>query len=190
MIKGLINLSSKKRLFKKGCGGCGGSEGCKSYPTFKVSSCPGESQEEPGTVFTPVYGSLYTPGSTVAIENSNFDFTTDGPSSGVTLNTTDNSITVNSPGVYTISFSTSIDTAGDTGTNSFLAFRLSINLTPDATKEIALAKANTSLIIDVTTLSRTDQLLLDQGDVIRIFIETAEGNINYSNAALVVTKVA
>ena len=50
--------------------------------------------------------SLY--GDNLATSNTNVNFHTVGPSSGVTLNIADNSITINSTGTYTISFSTVI----------------------------------------------------------------------------------
>jgi hypothetical protein len=186
MIKEVIHLSSKRKIFKGGCGGC--------YPTFRVSSCPlgprgpqGEQgiQGEPGTAFTPVYGSLYVNTINSAVTGHNVKFDTDGPFSGVTL--TGSTITVDSPGVYTISFSTVVS-AFNPFTQA-VSFTLSINGTPDFTKDTEWSTEVNSIVMN-NTLSRTDQLMLNQGDFIRIFIISASSDIIYYNSALVVTKVA
>jgi len=184
-------LSSKKRIFKKGCGD---GEGCKSYPTFKVSSCPlgpPVSQDEPAPIFTLVYGSLYNgEPAMLAITGTNVDFNIVGPFSGVTADVTSDSITVNSPGVYTISFSTDVFVSSVTpGDLRFVYFQLSINGNPDTTKQAGYQTV-VSNFIEATTLSRTDQLMLNQGDVIQVFITTASAEAFYSHSALVVTKVA
>ena len=131
---------------------------------------------------------MYTQGILLAIDNSNVDFNMVGPSSGVTLDTTDNSITVNSPGVYNITFSTTIDILENAVSNS-IEFQLSINGNPDFVREIEFTPFGTGTI-EIDTLSRTDQVELAQGDAIRIFIPIVTGRITYSNSSLVVTKVA
>jgi hypothetical protein len=194
MIREVIYLPSRKKIFKEGCGSC---------PTFRVSSCPlgpqGPQgipgiQGEPGTSITPVYGSLYTENFVLATSNTNVDFDAVGLSSGTTLDITDdpitgNSITVNSPGVYTISFSTVIITIDHLQRFPSVIFSLSINGTPDITKDIRFQTITTN-VNQVTTISRTDQLMLNQGDVIQVFISLSNDSIDYRNAALVVTKVA
>ncbi|MGE7926886.1 hypothetical protein [Lysinibacillus xylanilyticus] len=138
-------------------------------------------------MFTPVYGSLYgTFG--VAVTDENVDFDTVGPSSGVTLNTVDDSITVNSSGVYTVTFSTEVFSTDVNLQVCTVIFRLSINGTPNVFKEIHF-QTNLSTFIDFNTLSRTDQIMLNQGDVIRVSVIFAN-NTTYINPALVVTKVA
>lgn len=183
---------SNNRGFKKICKDCEGCEDCKSFSRFRVSSCPQvpivpQDVPEPPPVFTPVYGSLYGAAGVVGVDGTNVDFTTVGHSSGVTLNTVDDSITVNSSGVYTISFSTNV---AATDFNQFcnVIFNLSINGTPDITKGIEY-RSGTSNARAVNILSRTDQIMLNQGDVIRVSVIFAF-NISYSNPALVVTKVA
>ena len=139
--------------------------------------------------FTPAYGSLY--GDNLATSNTNVDFHTVRPSSGVTLNIADNSITVNSTGIYTISFSTVILIFGFQDDPFSIVFYLSVNRTPDPSKVIRLSNTVSALGYGYDTLSRTDQLMLNQGDAIRVFITQAyPTNISYLNAVLVVTKVA
>ena len=166
------------------------------YPTFRASdyplSCPSGPPGDPGSGITPgitpVYGSLYSNAGYSAVSGTNVIFDTLGPSSGITLNTTDDSITVNSAGVYTISFSTVINASEIEGATNAIDFRLSINGTPIITyilsHQTLIAFKN-----EIDTLSRTDQFMLNQGDVIRVFIGSISGNFLYHNAALVVTKV-
>ena len=164
----------------------------KYYPKFRASDYPLSSPTgppgDPGPGITPVYGSLYSNSVYNAVSGTNFNFDTLGPSSGVTLSTTDDSITVNSSGVYTISFSTVINASDLEGATDAIDFRLSINETSILTKIISF-QTLIAFKNEVDTLSRTDQLMLNQGDVIRVFIDTVSGNILYNNAALVVTKV-
>ncbi|QSB09683.1 hypothetical protein JTI58_22335 [Lysinibacillus fusiformis] len=145
-------------------------------------------------VFIPVYGSLTTPPSmgSIAVAGTNVDFEVVGPFSGTTPNIIDDSITVNSSGVYTISFSTELFTNGSPGTPHSIIFCLSINGTPDFSKEIAFQTNFPigSTATETDTLSRTDQFTLNQGDVIRVLISSTSGSMVYFNAALVVTKVA
>ena len=173
------------------------------YPMFRASDCPlscpsgppgpqGEQgiqgeQGPTGPGITPVYGSLYSNAVYSAVSGTNVNFDTLGPSSGVTLNTTDHSITVNSPGVYTISFSTVINANDFEGATNAIDFRLSINGTPIITKIISL-QTLIAFKNEIDTLSRTDQLILNEGDVIQIFIASLNGNFLYHNAALVVTR--
>lgn len=187
---------SNNRGFKKSCEDCEGCENCRSFSRFRVSSCPlvptvPQNEPEPPPVFIPVYGSLSTaPGALIlAVAGTNVDFSIIGPFSGTTPNIADDSITVNSQGVYTISFSTGIDTDVLEGATNNVTFQLSINGTPDFTKQISFQTVIPSTH-EIDTLSRTDQLMLNQGDVIRVFITNANGNITYSNATLVITKVA
>ena len=165
-----------------------------SYPAFKaISYIPGPRgfqgpQGEPGTTFTPVYGSLYANSQMLAETTTNVKFDTVGPSSRTTLDITDGSITVNSPGVYTITFSTVLLISGNQpNPPRIISFVLSINGIPDFNKQIEFH--NHFNQGEINTLSRTDQLLLNQGDVIRYFIPFTTGN-NLYTAALVVTKVA
>lgn len=185
MIKEVIYLLYRRKIIK-----CD----CSNYPTFKVSSCPREPQVEPdvpGTTVTPVYGSLYNgEPAMLAIQGTNVDFNIVGPLSGVTADVTNDSITVNSPGVYTISFSTNVFVSSVTpGDLRLVYFQLSINGNPDTTKQAGYQTV-VSNFIEATTLSRTDQLLLNQGDVIQVSITTASAEAFYSHSALVVTKIA
>ena len=104
------------------------------YPAFRASDCPlsfpSGPPGDPGPGITTVYGSLYSNAGYPAVSGANVIFDTLGPSSGVTLNTTDDSITVNSPGVYTISFSTVIIASEIEGATNAIDFSLSINGTP------------------------------------------------------------
>jgi len=181
-MRGLMELANRRNIVKG------------SYPAFKaINYIPGPRefqgpQGEPGTTFTPVYGSLYANSQMLAESTTNVSFDTVGPSSRITLNITDDSITVNSPGVYTITFSTVLLISGDQpDPPRIISFVLSINGTPDFNKHIEFH--NYFNQGEINTLSRTDQLLLNQGDVIRYFIPFTTSN-NFYTAALVVTKVA
>ncbi|WP_079526585.1 collagen-like triple helix repeat-containing protein [Halobacillus hunanensis] len=149
-------------------------------------------QGPPGPGVTPVYGSLSTePGTgSPAISDTNVDFAIVGPFSGTTPNTADDSITVNSQGVYTVSFSTVVNAIGPEGSFANVTFNLSINGTPDFSKQLDFQTLIATNVNEVDTLSRTDQLMLTQGDVIRVLIRSANGDIFYADGALVVTKVA
>ncbi|SES45934.1 hypothetical protein [Psychrobacillus sp. OK032] len=179
------------------------------YPTFRVSDCPlpcpPGPQGDPGATgpagpgITPVYGSLYTTGNVLATGNTNVNFDMIGLSSGVTLDINDgptgNSITVISPGIYNISFSTTVRIVGEfeDGIHGEMEFRLSISGTPSLLQVIEFKTFNSGndIVFEAYTLSRTDQLALDQGDVIQILIDPIiTGDISYTNSALVVTKVA
>ncbi|PGX77746.1 exosporium leader peptide, partial [Priestia megaterium] len=144
-----------------------------------------------GVGIIPIYGSLSTQQGVglPPTPGTNVDFGVAGPSNGVTPNTTDDSITVNSSGVYTISFSTEVNATGPNGGFAGVVFRLSINGIPDAARQIEFLTAIAS-INEADTLSRTDQLTLSQGDVIRVFIVATNGTISYANATLVITKIA
>lgn len=165
-----------------------------SYPVFKaINYIPRPRgfqgpQGEAGTTFTPVYGSLYANSQMLAETTTNVKFDTVGPSSRTALDIKDGSITVTSPGVYNITFSTVLLISGDPPDPPRISsFVLSINRTPDFTKQIEFHNhVNQG---EINTLSRTDQLLLNQGDVIQYFIPFTTTNILYT-AALVVTKVA
>jgi hypothetical protein len=193
----VIYLSSNKKISKRCCEcrecceccppgprGPQGNQGNQGNPG------PQGNQGIPGPGITPVYGSLNVD-LNIAIPNTNVRFNTVGPSSGVTLDITNNSITVNSPGVYTISFSTILFTLDDPELGADVNFQLSVNGTPDGTKSIAFSTREPATdTFAVNTLSRTDQLRLNQGDVIRVFTASVTGIVVYADAALVVTKVA
>lgn len=191
MIVGGIYLSSNKREFKSSCEDC---ESYKNFPRFRVSSCPlGPTVPQNGPeppVFTPVYGSLYRTSSTFSLPGTNVDFDTVGPSSGVTLDIVGNSITVNSTGVYNITFSTIVNAIGVAATLHVVLFSLRINGTDDTTKQ-AIYQTEIVTISKSSTLSRTDQVMLNEGDVIQIrIVASTVGNMTYDDSALVVTKVA
>ena len=90
-----------------------------SYPVFKaINYIPRPRgfqgpQGEAGTTFTPVYESLYANSQMLAETTTNVKFDTVGPSSRTALDITDGSITVTSPGVFTITFSTVLLISGD-----------------------------------------------------------------------------
>ncbi|WP_179195147.1 collagen-like protein, partial [Bacillus thuringiensis] len=144
-----------------------------------------------GPGITPVFGSLDTQSGVdiPPVLNANVNFSSIGPFSGVTPNITNDSITVNSSGVYTITPSININ-AGALGQNN-ITFRLTINGVPLSNKQLVFQ----ALIVDndippYVILSRTDQLMLNQGDIIQIRIVQVTGQIRYFSASLVVTKVS
>ena len=65
---------------------------------------------------------------------------------------------------------------------------LSLNGTP-ITTSILSHQTLIAFNDEIDTLSRIDQFMLNQGDVIQVFIGSKSGNFKYHNAALVVTKV-
>ncbi|QWI17771.1 exosporium leader peptide-containing protein [Bacillus wiedmannii] len=116
-----------------------------------------------------------------AVVNTNVNFTVPGPVSGTTLNPVDNSITINTTGVYSISFS--IVFAIQAISSSIL------NLTINDSIQFAIETRVGGDSGVRATSARTDLLPLNQGDVLRVRIREATGDIIYSNASLVVLKV-
>ena len=166
------------------------------YPPIRASnsplSNPSDPPGDPGSGITPdstpVYGSLYSNASYPVASGANVFFDTTGPSRGITLNTTDDSITITSAGVYAISVSIVINASEVEGATNSIDFMLSINGTP-ITTYILSHQTLIAFKNEIDTLSRTDQFMLNQGDVIRVSIGSVNGNFSYNNAALVVTKV-
>ncbi|WHT49502.1 hypothetical protein QNH10_08310 [Sporosarcina thermotolerans] len=165
------------------------------YPPFRASngplSNPSGQPGDPGSGIspdiTPVYGSLYSNPSYSAASGANVFFDTTGPSKGITLNTADDSITINSSGVYAISFSIIINASEVEGATNSIDFMLSINGTP-ITNYLLSHQTLIAFKNEIDTLSRTDQFMLNQGDVIRVSIGSVNGTFSYNNAALVITK--
>ncbi|PRT37200.1 collagen-like exosporium glycoprotein BetA [Bacillus wiedmannii] len=116
-----------------------------------------------------------------AVVNTNVNFTVPGPVSGTTLNSVDNSITINTTGVYAVSFS--IVFAIQAISSSIL------NLTINDSIQFAIETRVGGGSGVRATSARTDLLPLNQGDVLRVRIREATGDIIYSNASLVVLKV-
>ncbi|MDM5194502.1 collagen-like exosporium glycoprotein BetA [Bacillus hominis] len=116
-----------------------------------------------------------------AVVNTNVNLTIPGPVSGTTLNPVDNSITINTTGVYSISFS--IVFAIQAISSSIL------NLTINDSIQFAIETRVGGGSGLRATSARTDLLPLNQGDVLRVRIREATGDIIYSNASLVVLKV-
>lgn len=185
-IKEVFLLSPKKSVCKGSYVSCVENKECNSYPRFRVSSCPSGPQE---SSLTPVYGSIIADIGNTAAMGMNVDFDTVGPFNGTTPNIVDNSITINTQGVYTISFSTELNAFGPVGLNPSVVFRLTINGVQNPISEIIFRTHVSSTTSELDTLSRTDLLTLNPGDVLRVLITNASGNIFYFNSVLVVTKV-
>ncbi|MEK4928197.1 exosporium leader peptide-containing protein [Bacillus sp. FSL K6-1338] len=116
-----------------------------------------------------------------AVVNTNVNFTIPGPVSGTTLNPVDNSITIDTTGVYSVSFSI-----------VFVIQAISssiLNLTINDSIQFAIETRVGGASGVRATSARTDLLPLNQGDVLRLRIREATGDIIYSNASLVVIKV-
>lgn len=111
-----------------------------------------------------------------------------GPYSGVTPNTINSSITINSSGVYTISISTIVIAFGPPGVRS-ISLNLSINGNIDVAKELDFQSTFVNNALEIT-LSRTDQVMLNPGNVIQVLIFSATENVIYTKSSLVITKVA
>ncbi|MCU5107449.1 exosporium leader peptide-containing protein [Bacillus cereus] len=136
-----------------------------------------------GLGILPVFGTITTDvgiGFSVVV-NTNINFTLPGPVSGTTLNPVDNSITIDTTGVYSVSFSI-----------VFVIQAISssiLNLTINDLIQFAIeTRVGGGSGLRVTS-ARTDLLSLNQGDVLRVRIRDATGDIIYSNASLVVSKV-
>ncbi|WP_144503668.1 collagen-like exosporium glycoprotein BetA [Bacillus mycoides] len=116
-----------------------------------------------------------------AVVNTNVNLTIPGPVSGTTLTPVDNSITIDTTGVYSVSFSI-----------VFVIQAISssiLNLTINDSIQFAIETRVGGGSGVRTTSARTDLLTLNQGDVLRVRIREAIGDIIYSNASLVVLKV-
>ncbi|HDR7717289.1 collagen-like protein [Bacillus albus] len=116
-----------------------------------------------------------------AIVNTNVNFTIPGPASGTTLNPLNNSVTIDTTGVYSVSFSI-----------VFVIQAISssiLNLTINDSIQFAIETRVSGGPGVRATSARTDLLPLTQGDVLRVRIREATGDIIYSNASLVVLKV-
>ncbi|WP_219375562.1 collagen-like exosporium glycoprotein BetA [Bacillus mycoides] len=116
-----------------------------------------------------------------AVVNTNVNLTIPGPVSGTTLTPVDNSITIDTTGVYSVSFSI-----------VFVIQAISssiLNLTINDSIQFAIETRAGGGSGVRTTSARTDLLPLNQGDVLRVRIREATGDIIYSNASLVVSKV-
>ncbi|PES72573.1 exosporium leader peptide [Bacillus cereus] len=136
-----------------------------------------------GLGILPVFGAITSEigiGFSVVV-NTNINFTVPGPVSGTTLNPVDNSITINTTGVYSVSFS--IVFAIQAISSSIL------NLTINDSIQFAIETRVGGGSGVRATSARTDLLPLNQGDVLRVRIREATGDIIYSNASLVVSKV-
>ncbi|AJG76522.1 MULTISPECIES: exosporium leader peptide-containing protein [Bacillus] len=136
-----------------------------------------------GLGILPVFGTITTDvgiGFSVIV-NTNINFTLPGPVSGTTLNPVDNSIIINTTGVYSVSFSI-----------VFVIQAISssiLNLTINDSIQFAIESRIGGGPGVRATSARTDLLSLNQGDVLRVRIREATGDIIYSNASLVVSKV-
>ncbi|WP_166703219.1 collagen-like exosporium glycoprotein BetA [Bacillus albus] len=116
-----------------------------------------------------------------AVVNTNVNFTIPGPVSGATLNPVDNSIAINTTGIYAVSFSI-----------VFVIQAISssiLNLTINDSIQFAIETRVGGGSGVRSTSARTDLLSLNQGDVLRVRIREATGDIIYSNASLVILKV-
>jgi len=136
-----------------------------------------------GLGILPIFGAITSEigiGFSVVV-NTNINFTVPGPVSGTTLNPVDNSITINTTGVYSVSFS--IVFAIQAISSSIL------NLTINDSIQFAIETRVGGGSGVRATSARTDLLPLNQGDVLRVRIREATGDIIYSNASLVVSKV-
>ncbi|PFV85113.1 hypothetical protein COL05_04065 [Bacillus sp. AFS059628] len=70
----------------------------------------------------------------------------------------------------------------------FIEIILSINNSIFITSSLRF-QTRINISFEFDTLSRTDQLLLNQGDILRYFVRQVDEGIVYGYASLVVTKV-
>ncbi|KFM99393.1 exosporium leader peptide-containing protein [Bacillus clarus] len=168
-----------------------------SIPPFQLPTGPtGTGSTGPtgptGSGVSPIFGSLYSdPTSpTLATANTNVDFGVTGPFNGVIPSIVDDSITIDSSGVYTISYTLTmnINTPGF-GTTASIFVILTINGSNTQSFILYETELSPTGVGVATTLSRTDQLLLNQGNILRCFITTVSGEIFITSSSLVVTKV-
>ena len=136
-----------------------------------------------GLGILPVFGTITSEVGIgfAAVVNTNVNLTIPGPVSGTTLTPVDNSITIDTTGVYSVSFSI-----------VFVIQAISssiLNLTINDFIQFAIETRVGGGSGVRATSARTDLLPLNQGDVLRVRIREAIGDIIYSNASLVVLKV-
>ncbi|RJS62793.1 exosporium leader peptide [Priestia filamentosa] len=133
-----------------------------------------------------VFGSIYqTPDqANGAVTGQNINFDVPGPFNGVTPDPLNNSIIVNTAGVYTITFNTVITGIAPTFNTNL---RFTVNNVPIPLTRIGLTDSPDTFI--TVTQSMTVQQQLNGGDQIRVRFDFAIGTLDYSSATLVVTKV-
>ncbi|RNA69892.1 hypothetical protein [Alteribacter keqinensis] len=145
-----------------------------------------------GILMMPVYGSMTsTPNLEVDVDtDDNVDFTVEGPAQGVVLNTADDSITIETQGVYTVTFST-VALIFNNAESTDLTFNISINGSSVTLSQVRSSPFGEDSPEDSirTTISRVDHFFLNEGDVIRVLCTSATDNAFYVNASLTVTKV-
>ncbi|AOM11210.1 exosporium leader peptide-containing protein [Bacillus thuringiensis] len=134
-----------------------------------------------------IFGSLFNPADSVLTDNF-VNFTVIGPFNGTTPSIVDNSITINSSGVYTISYSIVFISTNFAPTFINGNVLLTIN-GADVGIVVAFQTEQTSANGEIVTLSRTDQLFLNTGDIIQCYFANVNGTFNFVSASLVVTKV-
>ncbi|WP_336785259.1 hypothetical protein [Paenibacillus sp. MMO-177] len=142
----------------------------------------------PGAGYSPVYGSLYANSSHAAPAGTFLTFDTLGLSSGTSLSLSDNSITVNSAGVYAISFSSILSNGSSEGGN--ILIRYSINGDTALTVGQLQYRVPDLGTSHAFTLSSNILLLLNTDDTIQMYIvSNTSGEVRNSSSSLTVTKI-
>ncbi|WP_336773621.1 hypothetical protein [Paenibacillus sp. MMO-58] len=142
----------------------------------------------PGAGYSPVYGSLYANSSHAAPAGTFLAFDTLGFSSGTSLSLSDNSITVNSAGVYAISFSSIVSNGSSDGGDILIRYSINGNTTLTVGQlQYRVPELGTSHVL---TLSSNILLLLNTNDSIQMYIvSNTTGEVRNSSSSLTVTKI-
>ncbi|MCU5582878.1 exosporium leader peptide-containing protein [Bacillus toyonensis] len=154
-------------------------------PTGSTGATGSTGPTGPTGTIVQIYGSLINAAGS-AVNNTNIIFMSQGPFNGVTLNTVDNSITINSSGIYNVSFNLTMISLSLAGALITAEVLLTQN---DLNTDFIFSWQTVATGSDILSLSRTDQLSFNSGDVLRCRFVNVNGNFNYTNGSLTVTKI-
>ncbi|MCU5656420.1 collagen-like protein [Bacillus mycoides] len=143
-----------------------------------------------GASITPVFGALKFTGFDIIGQGTNKDlvFSVANPISGLTVDPNFTFITINSPGIYEITFSTRVSANLD---NEFNTVDFTLNLNGNPTDLIINFATQPVGPSERTTISGTTLLTLSSGDNLGIRISNiTNGSFNYTFSKLVVIKIS
>ncbi|MFD9628971.1 hypothetical protein [Peribacillus muralis] len=122
---------------------------------------------------------------TTAVNNTNLNFITAGPTAGMVANPATDSITVNTFGVYEINYSLSnqIVAVGS------VQYSLFLNNTTAVAASNMFFQANVALLTTRSPGSNTILITLNPSDIITVRPTAVVGVVSYGNPNLVVKKI-
>lgn len=134
-----------------------------------------------------IFGSLYNPTNTfqTAVIGVPLNFTIAGPTNGMVADPVNDSITVNSYGLYEINFSLSNQGSGP----SSVRYSIFINGVKIDISDIIFTVTGTTATI-ISPGSKTILITLNAGDVITVEPALQALNSSYNNPALIVKKIS